>query len=171
VSMSRAEYKGRECSLFEKHFRLISDVLEKGKFFAVGIIIWCMLQLAVWALENSPSFVRLGLANTPVGVAGSAVTVKIAVSRDLSSDCTVDQYLYLQGANGQRASLPRDYFNSNILTDLERTSPGVDMIRVEVPAWMPVGLATLHIDEVFKCNPWQHLRPLEVKSAYPVVIM
>jgi hypothetical protein len=137
---------------------------------ARAILLCGFLLVLYYAADRAPPFAVLSVEPAEAR-AGDYITIKAHVRRDADRRCDAEYSRYLFDATGARFDMGRSITSAEMISSLERKSPGGLTISFHVPPSAAVGPALLQTVLDYKCNRLHRLMPITVTTDMPFTVL
>lgn len=125
--------------------------------------------LVVLALDREPPY-RI-LSWEPMSArAGQSLEIRASVWRDTERRCSAAFSRYIFDSRGRRFDLGNSETSAELISAMERTSPGRLNVVVSVPDGVAPGRAEMVTVLAYRCNALHYLFPIEVTTRAPFTV-
>lgn len=135
------------------------------------VLALAIAQIYAWATDRKPPF-KVVSVDPAIGSPGKPVLLVVHVWRDARRRCRANFTRHLYDHDGYRHDLEGlQRASPEMIADLERRTPGLMLLAVNVPDSIEPGRVELVTDLAYECNPLHAIWPIEVESrvAFEVV--
>lgn len=138
-------------------------------------VAWAILGIAAlvvlyFAADRDPPFsvLRVEPAEAP---AGEFVVVRASVIRQASRGCSAEFSRYLFDSAGTRFDLGHAIASADMISTMERQSPGKLAVSFRIPPPAAPGPARLRTVLEYTCNRTHRVMPIVVTSEMPLTVL
>ncbi len=147
----------------------LDDILRKLQWIATATVWTGLLSIAWFASDRKPPFEVLDVYPASARP-GEYITITAHVRRDLDRRCEADFSRYLFDEVGARYDLGYTQASAEMISEMDRRSPGMLSVSVKLPETMQPGNASLVSVLRYRCNNVHVIWPIKITTTMPFTV-
>jgi hypothetical protein len=150
--------------------RAANHVVLATEKLAQAILVCGLLVVLYYAADREPPFAVLSV-KPAAAYPGEFVAIEANVRRQVERNCSAEFARYIFDSQGTRYDLGGGTASAELVGRMERQSPGVLRLSVQVPPTAAPGTAHLVTVLDYACNRTHRIAPIQVTTEMPFTVL
>jgi hypothetical protein len=150
--------------------KLFVKISQRWMWLANVTILLSFVIIATYAADRAPPFKVLTM--NPLQVArGETAVFKATVWRDPTRKCSAEFSRFIFDSSGARHDLGKSTATAEMISSMEKESPGMLTVSVQIPIDVATGHAKMVTALQYRCNKVHAVWPIETTTELPFTVL